>query len=107
VVGEGKIVKIKTHLTPEVRDGLITFLWQNMKVFAWTHEDMPRISPDDALHQLNMDPSMKQVNTKENKVLSRAKCHYSKRGREVAKSMIHPGSILPRMAGQRCIGKKV
>jgi hypothetical protein len=56
-------VKIETHLTPEVRDSLITFL-QNMELFAWTHEDMPGISPNDALHQLNMDPSMKPVTQK-------------------------------------------
>jgi hypothetical protein len=60
VVGEGKIVKIETHLTPKVRDSLVTFL-QNIEVFAWTYEDMPGISPNDVLHQLNMDSSMKPV----------------------------------------------
>jgi hypothetical protein len=63
VVGEGKIVKIEMHLTPEVRDSLVTFL-RNMKVFAWTHEDMLGISPNDTLYQLNMDPSMKPVKQK-------------------------------------------
>jgi hypothetical protein len=32
-----------------------------MEVFAWTHEDMHGIIPNDALHQLDVDPSMKLV----------------------------------------------
>jgi hypothetical protein len=35
-----------------------------MEVFAWTHEDMPGINPDDILPQLNVDPSMEPVKQK-------------------------------------------
>ena len=35
-----------------------------MEVFAWTHEEMPRISLDDMLHQLNVDPAVKPIKQK-------------------------------------------
>jgi hypothetical protein len=50
IVGEGKVLKIGTCLTIEIQDGLITFLQQNLEVFAWTHEDMLGISQEDILH---------------------------------------------------------
>ncbi|XP_059436327.1 uncharacterized protein LOC132169285 [Corylus avellana] len=66
-LGEGKVVKVGTQLASGIRDALITFLQRNMEVFAWTHEDMPGISPDDIHHQLNVDPSMKPVRQKRRK----------------------------------------
>jgi hypothetical protein len=49
-VDEGKVVKVGSQLTLEVQDALITFLRENMEVFAWTHEDMLGINLDDILH---------------------------------------------------------
>ena len=45
---EGEIAKttrIRTALSPEMRTRLVQFLKENMDVFAWSHEDMPSISP--------------------------------------------------------------
>jgi hypothetical protein len=67
VVEEGKILKVGTCLTTEVRDGLITFLQQNMEVFVWTYKDMPRINPEDILHYLNVDLTIKPVKQKRRK----------------------------------------
>ena len=41
-----KTTKIGTMLSPEMRTRLIRFLKENLDVFAWSHEDMPGISPE-------------------------------------------------------------
>ncbi|XP_059451437.1 uncharacterized protein LOC132182235 [Corylus avellana] len=66
-IANGKVVKIGSQLSSEVREGLVTFLKENQEVFAWTHEDTPGISPKDVLHQLNVDSSMKLVKQKRRK----------------------------------------
>jgi hypothetical protein len=38
-----------------------------MKVFAWSHEDIPGISPEKIVHVLNVDPDMKPVKQKRRK----------------------------------------
>ncbi|XP_059441833.1 uncharacterized protein LOC132174156 [Corylus avellana] len=67
VVSEDKTLKIGTQLSPRIRDDLIIFLRGNLEVFAWTHENMPGIDPEDILHQLNVDPSVKPVKQKRRK----------------------------------------
>ncbi|XP_059461825.1 uncharacterized protein LOC132190804 [Corylus avellana] len=64
IVAEDKVLKIGTQLNPIIRDVLVIFLWGNLEVFAWTHEDMPGIAPENILHQLNVDPSVKPVKQK-------------------------------------------
>ena len=57
VEGEAnKMAKIGTTLSPEMRTRLIRFLKENLDVFAWSHEDMPGISPKVIQHKLNVDP---------------------------------------------------
>ena len=67
VVREGKVLQIGTYLIQEIREGLVDFLRRNMEVFAWSHEDMPGISPEEIVHVLNMDPNMKPVKQKRRK----------------------------------------
>ena len=43
--GTTKTTRIRTTLSPEMRTRLIEFLKENLDVFAWSHEDMPGISP--------------------------------------------------------------
>ena len=45
IVGEGRVMQIGTCLTQEIREGLVDFLRRNLEVFAWSHEDIPGISP--------------------------------------------------------------
>ena len=40
-----------------VRQALITFLKENLDVFAWSHEDMLGIDPSIIVHRLNVSPS--------------------------------------------------
>ena len=56
-----KTTKIRTTLSPEMRTRLIKFLKGNLDVFAWSHEDMPGISPEVIQHRLNVDPNRKPV----------------------------------------------
>ena len=67
VVGEGKILQIGTCLTHEIREGLVDFFRRNMEVFAWSHEYMPGISPEEIIHIPNVDPAMKLVKQKRRK----------------------------------------
>jgi hypothetical protein len=66
-VGEGKVLQIGNCLSAEVRDSLINFLRRNIEVFAWSHEDMPGISPEKIVHVLNVDPEAKPVRQKRRK----------------------------------------
>jgi len=56
-----KTTRIGTILSPKMRTKLVQFLKENMDVFAWTHEDMPSISPKVIQHKLNMDPERKPI----------------------------------------------
>ena len=40
---------------------LVQFLKENLDVFAWSHEDMPGISPKVIQHKLSVDLEMKLV----------------------------------------------
>ena len=62
VEGEAtKTIRIGTTLKPEMKTRLIQFLKENLDLFAWTHEDMPGISPKVIQHKLNIDPERKLV----------------------------------------------
>ena len=54
--GTTKTTRIRTMLSSEMRTRLIEFLKENLDVFAWSHEDMPGISPKIIQHKLNVDP---------------------------------------------------
>ena len=59
--GITKTTRIRTTLSPEMRTRLIQFLKENLDVFAWSHEDMPGISPKIIQHKLNVNPEKKPV----------------------------------------------
>ena len=56
-----KMTRIGTTLSPEMRIMLVQFLKENLDVFAWSHEDMPGISPKVIQHKLNVDLERKPV----------------------------------------------
>ena len=45
----------------EMRTRLVHFLKENLNVFAWSHEDMPGISPEVIQHKLNVNLKRKPV----------------------------------------------
>ena len=64
---EGKTTKTKrigTTLSPEMKSMLVQFLKENLDVFAWSHKDMPDISPKVIKHKLNVNPEKKPVQQK-------------------------------------------
>ncbi|KAM2769693.1 hypothetical protein PS2_012409 [Malus domestica] len=60
-----RMVKINTTLSPPIRLALISFLQENIEVFAWSYEDMSGISPDIICHRLSIDPKTKPVRQKQ------------------------------------------
>ena len=56
-----KTMRIGTTLSPKMRTKLVQFLKENLDVFAWSHEDMPGISPEVIQHKLNVNPERKPV----------------------------------------------
>ena len=55
----GWITRIGTQVDPTVCKELTFFLRNNQDVFAWSHEDMPGISPTVMVHKLNVNrPSL-------------------------------------------------
>ncbi|XP_065637861.1 uncharacterized protein LOC112022164 [Quercus suber] len=56
-----KTTRIGTTLSLEMRTKLVQFLKENLDVFAWSHDDMPGISPEVIQHRLNVDPERKPV----------------------------------------------
>ena len=56
--------KIGTLASPKVRQALTTFLRSNRDIFAWSHEDMPKIDPLVMVHRLNVSPSFPPIRQK-------------------------------------------
>jgi hypothetical protein len=74
---------------------LITFLWENLDVFAWQISDMPGIPREVIEHKLGIDPSYKPIKQKERKYTSerpsgKKSINYLKLG-SLGKSIIHTG----------------
>ncbi|XP_050240982.1 uncharacterized protein LOC126689855 [Quercus robur] len=59
-----RTTKIGTLASWPVRQMLTTFLRDNQDVFAWSHEDMPRIDPSVMVHKLNVSPSFPPIRQK-------------------------------------------
>jgi hypothetical protein len=66
-IGDGRTLQIGICLDKGVREDLVKFLHSNMEVFAWSHEDMPGISPEEIVHVLNVNPGAKPVKQKRRK----------------------------------------
>ncbi|KAL0689536.1 hypothetical protein Bca4012_089214 [Brassica carinata] len=63
-----KGVNIGNDLPPEIRNGLLSFLKQNIKTFTWSAADMPGIDISITSHDLNVDPTFKPVKQKRRKL---------------------------------------
>jgi hypothetical protein len=61
---------IGSHLIYEAKASLTQLLEKNSDVFAWTHQDMPRIDPAVITHRLNVDPVTKSMKQKPRFILA-------------------------------------
>ena len=59
-----RTTRLGTLASPLVRQGLVAFLRMNQDVFAWSHEDMPRIDPSVIVHRLNVNPASLPIRQK-------------------------------------------
>ena len=59
-----RTMRIGTLTNPMIRLALVAFLKENQDMFAWSHEDMPRINPSIMVHRLNVSPSFPPVRQK-------------------------------------------
>ena len=60
----GRMTRMGTLASPTVRQDLANFLRMNQDVFAWSHEDMPRIDLSIIVHRLNVNPDSSPVRQK-------------------------------------------
>jgi hypothetical protein len=64
VGGKERRVRVGSLLSPEIKESLVAFLRSNTDVFAWCHDDMPRIDPSVILHRLNVNPNYRPIKQK-------------------------------------------
>ena len=50
-----------TNLSPQTKKEIVSFLKDNLDLFAWSHEDMPGILANIIQHHLNVDPEKKPI----------------------------------------------
>ena len=62
--GSSRCIYISTLISEGQKAQLCQLIQFNTDVFAWTHADMPGISPAHASHKLNVAPSAKPVRQK-------------------------------------------
>ena len=56
-----KTTRVKTTMSSYTKKKLVQFLKENLDIFAWSHEDMPSISPEVIQHKLDVDPKKKSI----------------------------------------------
>ena len=56
-----RTTRMGTLASQPIRQALIAFPKMNQDVFAWSHEDMPRIDPSVIVHRLNVNPASSPV----------------------------------------------
>ena len=56
-----RTTRVGTLASWPVYQELTTFLRDNQDVFAWSHEDMPRINPKIIVHKLNVSPTFSPI----------------------------------------------
>lgn len=59
-----RTTQIGVILPKEAQESFITFLWENVDIFAWSHEDMLGIDLRVIVHQLNVDPKHRPIKQK-------------------------------------------
>ena len=54
-----KTTQVWTSLNAKTKEKIVSFLKDNLNVFAWSHKDMPGILANIIQHRLNVDPEKK------------------------------------------------
>ena len=56
-----KTTRVGTTTSVDMKKKLVQFLKENLDIFAWSHEDMPGISPEIIQRKLDVDLKKKPV----------------------------------------------
>ena len=56
-----RTTRMRTLASQPIRQALASFLKMNQDVFAWSHDDMPRIDPSVIVHKLNVNPTSSPI----------------------------------------------
>ena len=56
-----KTTRVGMTMSQDMKKKLVQFLMENLDIFAWSHEDIPGISPEIIQHKLDVDPKKKPV----------------------------------------------
>ena len=59
-----KFTRIGTSMKEKAKKDLVQFLRKSIDIFAWSHDDMPRIDQSVITHKLNVYPSSKPIRQK-------------------------------------------
>ena len=59
-----RTTRMGTLASQPIRQALATFLKTNQDVFAWSHEDMPRIDPSVIVNRLNVNLASSPIRQK-------------------------------------------
>ena len=60
----GRTTRMESLASQPIRQALAVFLEMNQGLFAWSHEDMPKIDPSIIVHTLNMNPTSSPIRQK-------------------------------------------
>ncbi|KAA3469614.1 RNA-directed DNA polymerase (Reverse transcriptase), Ribonuclease H [Gossypium australe] len=61
---KGKVVKIGTCITEEIKRDIVELLQEFKDIFAWSYQDMPRLSTDIVVHRLPIKEDCRPVQQK-------------------------------------------
>ena len=56
-----KTTQVGTSLSSQTKKEIVSFLKDNLDMFAWSHKDMPGIPANIIQHHLNVDPKKKPI----------------------------------------------
>ena len=59
-----RTTKMGILASPVIHQDLAGFLRMNQDVFAWSHEDMPKIDPSVIVHRLKVNPASSPIRSK-------------------------------------------
>ena len=71
---EEHMMQIGSSLDQVTKKSLISFLYVNVDMFAWTPADMPGIDPEVMTHQLNAKPTYQSIKQKRRRITRIFEC---------------------------------
>ena len=100
-----RMTRIGTLASPAIRQALTTFLKDNRDVFAWSHEDMPRIYPTVMVHRLSISSFFPPIHQNK-RVFAPEQDQAIVESPQATRGELHPRSLLPQLVGKHGNGQE-